>query len=163
VFLLNNSRFFIQMIKKFFVIKHNHKEILILCSLLRYFDADRGFQASNKLYQLLRLYSVGDKCIKCGRGALLERYWLGKSKIPEKNLSHYHYVYHKPHMEWPGIELLPPRYEAGGQPPNQWRGSKQNKKKRLRWHYMCSGTETENMLLWSVRPLVLTLNMCWRK
>jgi hypothetical protein len=96
------------MINKFFVIQHNYKEILILCFLLSYFNADRVFQASNKLYQLLRLYSVGDKWIKFGRGALLEWYWLGKSQIPEKDLSQYHYVYHKP-----GIELLPPRYEAG--------------------------------------------------
>jgi hypothetical protein len=120
------------------------------------------YSKSNKLHQLLRLYNVGDKWVKFGRGALLEWYWLGKSQIPEKDLSQYHYVYHKPHVEWPGIELLPPRYEAGGQPPKQWHGSKQNKK-RLGWHYMCSGRETENILLWSLRPLVLTLNLCWRR
>jgi hypothetical protein len=101
------------MIEKFFVIQHSHKEILILCFLLGYFDADRVFQASDTLYQLLRLHSVGDKLIKLGRGALLEWYWLGKSQIPEKGLYQYHYVYHKSHMEWPVIELLPPWYETG--------------------------------------------------
>jgi hypothetical protein len=50
VFLLHSSRCFV-------VIHHSHKEILLF---------------SNKLCQLLRLYSVGDKWIKYGRGALLE-------------------------------------------------------------------------------------------
>ena len=63
---------------------HSHKEILLLCFVLSYLDADLAFQASNKLWQLLRLYNVGDKWIKYGREALLKWYWLGKSQIPEK-------------------------------------------------------------------------------
>jgi hypothetical protein len=36
-----------------------------------------------------------------------------KPKYSEKNLSQYHFFLHKSHMERPGIELGPPRYEAG--------------------------------------------------
>ena len=49
VFLLNSSRCFIHLVKKFVVIHHSHKEILLLCFVLSYFDADRVFKASNKL------------------------------------------------------------------------------------------------------------------
>jgi len=33
---------------------------------------------------------------------LLERYWLGKSQIPERNPSQYHCFYRKSHTDWPG-------------------------------------------------------------
>jgi hypothetical protein len=32
---------------------------------------------------------------------------MGKSKYSEKNLSHCHFVYHKSHMGWFGIDLEP--------------------------------------------------------
>jgi hypothetical protein len=44
-------------------------------------------------------------------GAPVDR---GKPKNSEKNLPHYHFVHHKPHMDGPGIEPGPPRWEAGG-------------------------------------------------
>jgi hypothetical protein len=37
----------------------------------------------------------------------------GKPKNSEKNLSQSHFVHHKAHMDWPGRELGPPRWEAG--------------------------------------------------
>ena len=36
-----------------------------------------------------------------------------KPKYSEKNLPHFHLVRHKFHMEWPSMELGPPRREAG--------------------------------------------------
>jgi hypothetical protein len=37
----------------------------------------------------------------------------GKPKYSEKNLSQCHFVYHKSHMDRPGIETGPPQGEAG--------------------------------------------------
>jgi hypothetical protein len=38
----------------------------------------------------------------------------GKPKYSWKNLSECHFVYRKSHMDRPGIEPGPPRWEAGG-------------------------------------------------
>jgi hypothetical protein len=47
----------------------------------------------------------------------MERWWTdtetGNPKYSERNLSQRHYVHHKSHMDWPGIEQMPPRWEAG--------------------------------------------------
>jgi hypothetical protein len=37
----------------------------------------------------------------------------GKPMHSEKNLSQFHFVHHKSHMDRPGIEPGPPRWEAG--------------------------------------------------
>jgi hypothetical protein len=49
---------------------------------------------------------------------VMERQWnetdRGKPKYSGKNLSQCHVVHHKCHMDRPGIEPGPPRWEAGG-------------------------------------------------
>jgi hypothetical protein len=37
----------------------------------------------------------------------------GNPKYSERNLSQYHFFHKKSHMDWPGIEPGPPRWEAG--------------------------------------------------
>jgi hypothetical protein len=46
----------------------------------------------------------------------------GKSKNPEKPLSQCHSVRHKPHMEGPGRETWPPRWEASDYKHDAWHG-----------------------------------------
>jgi hypothetical protein len=36
-----------------------------------------------------------------------------KQKYSDKNLSQYHLVDYKFHINWPGTEHVPPRYQAG--------------------------------------------------
>jgi len=47
--------------------------------------------------------------------------WMwSRSRYLEIHLSHCHSVHHKSHMDWPGIEPGPSRWEAGDWPPERW-------------------------------------------
>jgi hypothetical protein len=46
-------------------------------------------------------------------GAPVEWNGQGKADNSEKNLSQCHFIHHKPHMDWPGIEPGPPQWKAG--------------------------------------------------
>jgi hypothetical protein len=37
----------------------------------------------------------------------------GETEVHGDNLVQHHFVHHKSHMTWPGIEPGPPRWEAG--------------------------------------------------
>ena len=45
-------------------------------------------------------------------GEMVEWYWKGETEVFEKNLSQFHLVHHKPHIDWSGTETGPPRREA---------------------------------------------------
>jgi hypothetical protein len=46
----------------------------------------------------------------------------GKPKGSEWSLSQCRFTHYKSHIDWPGSEPRPPRWEAGNQPPVLWQG-----------------------------------------
>jgi hypothetical protein len=52
--------------------------------------------------------------------ALVEWNWQRKMKCLERNLSHWHFVHHKSHMNWNGIEPGHPGWKASHCPAKPW-------------------------------------------
>jgi hypothetical protein len=65
-------------------------------------------------YFLLK-HSVGK--IKQCHWCMGDRFWQGKTKVLVKNRPHCLFAYQKSYMNWPGIEPLPPGWEASDKPP----------------------------------------------
>jgi hypothetical protein len=51
---------------------------------------------------------IDDEC-----GGSVEWELTGETEVLGENLSQCHFVHHKSHMTWPGLEPGPPRWEAG--------------------------------------------------
>jgi hypothetical protein len=73
-------------------------------------------------YPRILLFLLLNYVVRC-RGhiasviAIMQQWWSdidrGKSKYWDRNLSQCHFLHHKSHGNWPGIEPGPPRSEAG--------------------------------------------------
>jgi hypothetical protein len=48
--------------------------------------------------------------------------FVGETEALGENLTQYHFVYHKSHMAWPGLEPGPLQWEAGDYLPELWHG-----------------------------------------
>jgi hypothetical protein len=46
----------------------------------------------------------------------------GETEVLGENLPQCHFVHHKSHMTWPGLESEPQRWKAGDYPPELWHG-----------------------------------------
>lgn len=61
------------------------------------------------------LHSVDDSCRWINDHAeLVAWHWQGKLKCSEQKLSQCQLLRHRSYMDWPGVEMGPPRWEAGG-------------------------------------------------
>ena len=63
--------------------------------------------------QFLELYSFNGIWMNDEYWALVKSYCWGNTKVHKRKLFHCHFIYHKSHIGWPGIECVPVWWESG--------------------------------------------------
>ena len=114
--------------------------------------ADRGNWNTGRVI----LYSVGGRWMN-GYGVLVEWYWQGRTELLGEKLVTCHFVRNKSHMNWPGIETEPPRWEAGDWPPDPWHDQQCCWNRNLTRKQLVTGTRPSSARTDVLLPCIIML------